>query len=393
MTPSSKKPFADSERRQKMAPQRSRGCLRDQDDAEHRLRLEEEKRTIVGLPDQPIRLFPPRRPMWWKRCLSGSGPSGGSLEDDPEVHALAEAILDGWDTDQLLSLTKTRRSMKRHAAACGEGSRRCREQMEPPNAKHPRREEVVARLHDEMIEDILNAPLEELEDEIRERGENPNTIADTLRARLSRAQEQVIDAKLAAANAIPRKAKSPPLPGASSSTLPSARSEIATVTPLTLQLGTPNGLWASTIHPLMTISESSDPRPGTTTRICHVSKGVSRRAASARPRDSHPEHIDLERIARSQGAKIRYRMLNGCEARIVGENDRAMISIDERVRSGDSASRLAMSLGTGCATVASALPARRWTSAVAASAPSRRRRWPTATPRTFSCRASFSGRS
>jgi hypothetical protein len=85
-----------------------------------------------------------------------------------------------------------------------------------------------------MIEDILNAPLEELEDEIREKGEDPNTIADTLRARLSRAQEQVIDAKLAAANAIPRKAKSPPLPGASSSTLPSARSEIATVTPLTL---------------------------------------------------------------------------------------------------------------------------------------------------------------
>jgi Zn-dependent peptidase ImmA (M78 family) len=46
---------------------------------------------------------------------------------------------------------------------------------------------------------------------------------------------------------------------------------------------------------------------------------------------SHPEHIDLERIARSQGAKIRYRMLNGCEARIVGEKDRAIISIDERV--------------------------------------------------------------
>lgn len=46
---------------------------------------------------------------------------------------------------------------------------------------------------------------------------------------------------------------------------------------------------------------------------------------------SHPEHIELERIARKQGAKIKYRALNACEARIVGEGDRAIISIDERM--------------------------------------------------------------
>ena len=46
---------------------------------------------------------------------------------------------------------------------------------------------------------------------------------------------------------------------------------------------------------------------------------------------SEPAQIDLVRIARSLGAKIKDRRLDGCEARIVGEGDRAIISIDDRV--------------------------------------------------------------
>lgn len=44
-----------------------------------------------------------------------------------------------------------------------------------------------------------------------------------------------------------------------------------------------------------------------------------------------PEEIDLEAIAFDQGVSIKSRQLRGCEARIVGRQDRAIISIDERV--------------------------------------------------------------
>ena len=42
---------------------------------------------------------------------------------------------------------------------------------------------------------------------------------------------------------------------------------------------------------------------------------------------TEPEEIDLEAIAWDQGAEIRYRELDGCEARIVGAGDKAVISI------------------------------------------------------------------
>lgn len=43
-----------------------------------------------------------------------------------------------------------------------------------------------------------------------------------------------------------------------------------------------------------------------------------------------PDEIDLEAIAWSHGAKVRYRPLHGCEARIFGHGDQAVISIDIR---------------------------------------------------------------
>ncbi len=45
-----------------------------------------------------------------------------------------------------------------------------------------------------------------------------------------------------------------------------------------------------------------------------------------------PRDIDLEAIAFDQGAVVKYRPLNGCEARIVGYGDRAMITVDNRHR-------------------------------------------------------------
>lgn len=43
-----------------------------------------------------------------------------------------------------------------------------------------------------------------------------------------------------------------------------------------------------------------------------------------------PRDIDLEAIAFDQGAMVKYRPLNGCEARIVGYGDRAVITVDNR---------------------------------------------------------------
>lgn len=45
---------------------------------------------------------------------------------------------------------------------------------------------------------------------------------------------------------------------------------------------------------------------------------------------TEPDEIDLEAIAFDVGARIRYRALDGCEARIVGHGDSAIISINAR---------------------------------------------------------------
>lgn len=42
---------------------------------------------------------------------------------------------------------------------------------------------------------------------------------------------------------------------------------------------------------------------------------------------SHPDQIDLEAIAWTQNARVQYRPLKGCEARIVGAGNRAKISL------------------------------------------------------------------
>ena len=43
---------------------------------------------------------------------------------------------------------------------------------------------------------------------------------------------------------------------------------------------------------------------------------------------SDPQEIDLEEIAWDLGAKVKVRYLDGCEARIIGKGDRAIISLD-----------------------------------------------------------------
>jgi Zn-dependent peptidase ImmA (M78 family) len=42
---------------------------------------------------------------------------------------------------------------------------------------------------------------------------------------------------------------------------------------------------------------------------------------------TEPSEIDLEAIAFHLGARVRYRKLEGCEARIIGRNDAAIITI------------------------------------------------------------------
>jgi IrrE N-terminal-like domain len=43
-----------------------------------------------------------------------------------------------------------------------------------------------------------------------------------------------------------------------------------------------------------------------------------------------PSEIDLEAIAWTLGARVRYRPLDGCEARIIGNGDRAVITVNDR---------------------------------------------------------------
>jgi hypothetical protein len=45
---------------------------------------------------------------------------------------------------------------------------------------------------------------------------------------------------------------------------------------------------------------------------------------------TEPIEIDLEAIAFHVGARVRYRPLDGCEARIIGHNDVAIITVNER---------------------------------------------------------------
>jgi hypothetical protein len=45
---------------------------------------------------------------------------------------------------------------------------------------------------------------------------------------------------------------------------------------------------------------------------------------------TEPDEIDLEAIAFHLGASVRYRPLDGCEARIIGRNDAAIITVNER---------------------------------------------------------------
>lgn len=45
---------------------------------------------------------------------------------------------------------------------------------------------------------------------------------------------------------------------------------------------------------------------------------------------TEPDEIDLEAIAWTLGARVRYRPLDGCEARIIGNGDRAIITVNSR---------------------------------------------------------------
>jgi hypothetical protein len=45
---------------------------------------------------------------------------------------------------------------------------------------------------------------------------------------------------------------------------------------------------------------------------------------------THPAEIDVDAIAWSLGARVKYRPLDGCEARITGHGDRAIISVNSR---------------------------------------------------------------
>ena len=45
---------------------------------------------------------------------------------------------------------------------------------------------------------------------------------------------------------------------------------------------------------------------------------------------TEPEEIDVEAIAWHLGAKVRYRPLESCEARLLGRDDKAIISVDDR---------------------------------------------------------------
>ena len=45
---------------------------------------------------------------------------------------------------------------------------------------------------------------------------------------------------------------------------------------------------------------------------------------------TEPKEIDLESIAHYCGASVKFRPLDGCEARIIGRGDKAIITINDR---------------------------------------------------------------
>lgn len=45
---------------------------------------------------------------------------------------------------------------------------------------------------------------------------------------------------------------------------------------------------------------------------------------------TEPQEIDVEAIAWELGARIKYRPLDNCEARIIGKGDRAIITVNSR---------------------------------------------------------------
>ena len=60
---------------------------------------------------------------------------------------------------------------------------------------------------DEMIQDIIDTPIEEIREELRDEGLDPNEVAARLRDRLARAQDTVIQRRLDAARTQSTRAK------------------------------------------------------------------------------------------------------------------------------------------------------------------------------------------
>ena len=60
---------------------------------------------------------------------------------------------------------------------------------------------------------------------------------------------------------------------------------------------------------------------------------------------TEPKEIDLEAIAFHLGARVRFRRLEGCEARIIGRNDAAIITIGEGCTPGRKRFSLAHEIG------------------------------------------------
>ncbi len=63
--------------------------------------------------------------------------------------------------------------------------------------------------------------------------------------------------------------------------------------------------------------------------VCHQSPEILLKELGI----SNPEDIDVEAIAFYCGAEVRYRMLTGCAARIIGTDDRAIITVDNETSS------------------------------------------------------------
>jgi hypothetical protein len=92
-----------------------------------------------------------------------------------------------------------------------------------------------------------------------------------------------------------------------------------------------------------------------------------------------PDEIDLEAIAWTMGAEVRYRPLDGCEARILGRDDEAIITVTNVVRPDAGAFPLPTKSGIGLTIVGVASFAAPTTSIAAVRTAQSWRRRPTAT--------------